>query len=259
MHSNRPQDHSAPATEGMPTARLRTATPHACDGKSLNTGLCVVLRPGMLASSGEDPVGQGYGIVIEVTRNAVTLRWPDGTEQVVPHDQVYAVATSPADPPQDPAASAEAEADPSADAGRGELSIDNQVIADCDRRRGVPVPLGALVLDDDVCEVIGGDDQIAILRDGKSRVHAQRWGVLHVQASGPGFSTQYGPPAESATRTMYPEMFRAVDAAKRQIEIITRLAECMPEGWAGSIHADLRQSLVELEEINGTATEGGAG
>ena len=73
---------------------------------------------------------------------------------------------------------------------RGELNLDLDTIADMDRRYGVPVPVGAAVQAGslDTCIVIGGSDVIALLLDKNGVQHAERWGALHVQASGPAFA-----------------------------------------------------------------------
>ncbi len=71
---------------------------------------------------------------------------------------------------------------------RGEENADGDRISNADSRYGVPVPIGATVLTgqgDGV--VIGGTDQLAIIQDEKGWQYAERWGVIHVQASGPAF------------------------------------------------------------------------
>lgn len=76
---------------------------------------------------------------------------------------------------------------------RGELNLDGDTITERDRRYGVPVPLGAIVLTSEcVGRVIGGTDEVAIIEDANGKQHAERWGVVHVQAAGPAFGTGVG-------------------------------------------------------------------
>lgn len=69
---------------------------------------------------------------------------------------------------------------------RGELSHHDGAIGGMDARLGVPVPIGARVWAGEVEGIlVGATDQLAIIRDDQGLQHAERWGVVTVQASGP--------------------------------------------------------------------------
>ena len=73
---------------------------------------------------------------------------------------------------------------------RGEVNYDLQPISNMDRRFGVPVPIGARVQAGEIDGVVvASTDQLAIIRDDQGLQHAERWGVLMVQASGPAYAT----------------------------------------------------------------------
>ena len=102
---------------------------------------------------------------------------------------------------------------------RGEADIDAQRVGNMDRRYGVPVPIGSVVLAGErgVCLVIGGTDQLAILLDEDGRQLAECWGVLHVQASGPAFTPSATAAASDAADTIY-RLARQLADAMRTID-----------------------------------------
>ncbi|MEM6551782.1 MAG: hypothetical protein AAF750_06620 [Planctomycetota bacterium] len=73
---------------------------------------------------------------------------------------------------------------------RGEDNHDCRGVGDMDRRYGVPVALGSIVqaAELDVCRVVGGNEELAILLTKDGKYYAEFWGALWVQASGPGFA-----------------------------------------------------------------------
>jgi len=79
---------------------------------------------------------------------------------------------------------------------RGEMNLDCETVVDQDRRFGVAVPRGTLVRSAHVEAgiIVGGTDDIAIFIDAEGQQHAERWGVLDVQASGPAW---LGDPGEA--------------------------------------------------------------
>jgi len=73
---------------------------------------------------------------------------------------------------------------------RGEVNHALEPISNMDTRFGVPVPIGARVQAGEIDGVVvASTDQLAIIRADQGRQHAERWGVVMVQASGPAAAT----------------------------------------------------------------------
>ncbi len=124
---------------------------------------------------------------------------------------------------------------------RGELNLDREHVAFHDRRFGLPVPLGALVWISEVDEaiVVGGTDEIAIVVDAKGRQHAERWGVVTVQASGPAWLHD---PAKA--RSIPAE----ADPAGRFFELARKLAALEDELDQATLGANLPVAIRDLAE-----------
>jgi hypothetical protein len=173
--------------------QLREATVYKTGGiEPFCSGILPCLKPGMMLT---DCDRNKVGVAKLCTANAVTYETAEGETFTTSYDSVALEVAG----PEHPADAAASHANGSTtvrgffiepkDDPRGERNHDFETISNMDARFGVRVPIGARVYfgDDQTGRVVGGTEQLAIIRDDQGREQAETWGTVMVQASGPAF------------------------------------------------------------------------
>ena len=225
-------------------------------------GIAPCVRPGMIV---HDTERNQYGTAKLCTANAVSYTTPDGKEFTVAYNDISLQAAGP-----DPSACNSEDNEASAiDAiaafdgqypeTRGALMHDGGKLAGVDTRFGVPVPIGALVWANEVEGVlVDATDQLAIIRDEKGLQHAERWGAVQVQASGPARtnrSLREGVPAprEEGLIQLDDKQLGQLDrdpyrrAALRALDLLAFIDHLQVE--VGSLENDRNRAIEMLSEI----------
>ncbi|MEM9415370.1 MAG: hypothetical protein AAGA29_07835 [Planctomycetota bacterium] len=149
----------------------------------------------------------------------------------------------------------------------GEFNHDRERIADMDRRFGVPVPVGARVWfgDDQRGVIIGGTDELAIIRDDQGYQQAETWGTVMVQAGGPAFTASIDRsdrqlPAGLVGLT--PDEYRAITddpyraAALRALDLMAHVDRIQEKFQSlDSDHAAVVELLSQVEMALGTIAD----
>ena len=156
---------------------------------------------------------------------------------------------------------------------RGENSHDDRGCGDMDRRYGVPVALGSIVqaAELDVCRVVGGNEELAILLTKEGKYYAEFWGALWVQASGPGFAPTTrlyqdspAPPPEPRQSDATPpksialRLFELVDGLAAKVQDIEAQLDAIAEDDSTLIDAStefINHMLKALDHLGQQATQ----